>query len=61
MVAPFIGELRWSLAFNELKKFPTSSWVLGVVFLVAAVLAAVLSVETIEDIVARLLGERSDD
>ena len=39
----------------------TPPWVLGTVFLVAAVLAAVLSVETIEDIVARLLGERSVD
>ena len=38
----------------------TPPWLLGTVFLAAAVLAAVLSGETIEDI-ARLLGEGSDE
>ena len=41
--------------------FETPSWILGTVSLALAVLAAVLSAETIEDIVARLLGESSDE
>ena len=39
----------------------TPPWLIGIVLLVAAILAAVLSAETIEDAIARFLGERPDD